>query len=72
MSTRTRRLTMTVPEAAQKLGIGHNQAYQAARSGELPTIRIGNRILVPVSALENKLLSAKGSPDRATAVARSR
>ena len=51
------RRTLTVPEAAKILGIGRNQAYDAARSGEIPTIRIGGRILVPLAALE-KLLAA--------------
>ena len=51
MSARTKRLTMTIPEAAEKLGIGRNQGYQAAKSGQIPTIKVGNRILVPVAAL---------------------
>ena len=38
--------TCTVDEAAKILGIGRNQAYAAARRGEIPTIRIGKRILV--------------------------
>jgi excisionase family DNA binding protein len=38
--------TQTIAEAAKDLGIGKNQAYAAARRGEIPTIRIGNRILV--------------------------
>ena len=38
--------TQTIAEAAKELGIGKNQAYAAARRGEIPTIRIGNRILV--------------------------
>lgn len=38
--------TQTIAEAAKALGIGKNQAYAAARRGEIPTIRIGNRILV--------------------------
>jgi excisionase family DNA binding protein len=33
--------TQTVEEAAKELGIGRNQAYAAARRGEIPTIRIG-------------------------------
>jgi len=49
------RLTMTVTEAAERLGIGRMQAYEAARRGELPTVRIGRRLLVPVSALERML-----------------
>jgi excisionase family DNA binding protein len=52
------RLTMTIPEAARKLGIGRNQGYVVAHSGQIPTIKIGKRLLVPVAALENKLLSA--------------
>jgi len=38
--------TQTVAEAAKELGIGKNQAYVAAKRGELPIIRIGKRILV--------------------------
>ena len=39
--------TLTVPEAAALLGIGRDLAYRAAATGELPTVRIGRRILVP-------------------------
>lgn len=64
MNTRaSKRLTMTIPEAAERLGIGRNQGYEAARNGQIPTIKIGKRLLVPVTALENKLLNA-GGPDR--------
>jgi hypothetical protein len=34
--------TQTIDEAAKELGIGRNQAYAAARRGEIPTIRIEN------------------------------
>ena len=47
--------TMTIPKATQRLGIGRNQAYEAARRGEIPIIRIGKRLLVPVAALERML-----------------
>jgi len=46
------RLTITVPEAAERLGISRNLAYEAARRGDIPTIRIGKRFLVPVAAFE--------------------
>ncbi len=49
------RLTYTVDEAAQLLGISRNSAYEAARTGDLPTIRLGRRILVPRSRLEELL-----------------
>ena len=55
MDTTTMCQTMTVPEAAKMLGIGRNQAYKAAHSGEIPTIKIGKRLLVPVAALQRKL-----------------
>jgi excisionase family DNA binding protein len=47
--------TITIEEAARYLQVGRNQAYQAAHKGELPVIRIGKRLLVPVAAL-NRLL----------------
>ena len=51
------RLTYTVEEAAQLLGISRNSAYEAVRRGELPTIRLGRRILIPRSRLEDLLAS---------------
>jgi excisionase family DNA binding protein len=45
------RATVTVPEAALLLGIARTGAYQAARRGEIPTIRLGTRLVVPVPAL---------------------
>jgi len=49
------RLTLTVAEASKILGISRNKAYEAAKRGEIPTIKIGKRILVPVVALERML-----------------
>ena len=57
------RLTLTVPEAGRVLGVGRNAAYEAARAGEIPTIRIGKRILVPVAALERMLAQASNDND---------
>ncbi|WP_298347155.1 helix-turn-helix domain-containing protein [Ferrimicrobium sp.] len=55
------RLTVTVEEAAVVLGISRATAYDAVNRGEIPCIRIGRRILVPVVAL-NRLLESAG-PD---------
>ena len=52
------RQTYTVPETAKILGIGRNQAYEAVRTKQLPSIRIGNRLLVPRAALERMLAGA--------------
>ena len=59
MEHKAERKTLTIPETAKILGIGLNQAYEAAKRGEIPTIRIGKRILVPHEALEQKLRGAK-------------
>lgn len=45
------RATISVEQAAELLGIGRTAAYEAARRGQLPTRRIGRRLLVPVPAL---------------------
>jgi excisionase family DNA binding protein len=45
------RLTWTVTEAAQLLGISRATAYEAAHRGELPVRVIGRRMLVPRAAL---------------------
>jgi len=50
--------TYSVEEAAKILGIGRSAAYQAVRTGEIPAIRIGKRLLVPVQALEQLLSTA--------------
>ena len=51
------RQTLTVEQAGLILGIGRNTAYTLARNGELPTIRLGKKWLVPKAAIE-KLLGA--------------
>jgi hypothetical protein len=41
------RLVYTVPEAGYLLGLGRNAAYEAAKRGDIPTLRIGRLLLVP-------------------------
>ena len=43
------------PDTARLLGLGRGTVYEAARRGEIPTIRVGRRILVPRRALEKLL-----------------
>lgn len=54
-------LTYSVPEAARLLGINRNTAYELAARGELPTIRLGKRIVVVRAGLQRLLESADGS-----------
>jgi len=53
------RLVYTVDELAEILGISRPTAYQGIRTGKIPYIRVGARILIPKSALD-KLLSNAG------------
>jgi len=54
------RRTLDVPEVAKLLGIGRDTAYEAVASGEIPSIRLGRRIVVPEAALE-RLLSGEAT-----------
>jgi Helix-turn-helix domain len=50
--------TMTIPDAGRLyFGLCRNAAYAAAKRGEIPTIRIGRLLRVPVIALEAMLKS---------------
>jgi len=49
------RVTFTVEETAKLLGIGRQLAYDRVKTGEIPVIKIGRRLLVPRRALEKLL-----------------
>lgn len=67
------RLTYTVPEAAEVLGISKASAYAAVRRREIPALRIGGRIVVPKAALAGLLAPSRwrkvAPPAREVAVA---
>ncbi|MGH9154496.1 MAG: helix-turn-helix domain-containing protein [Acidimicrobiales bacterium] len=58
----TDRLTLTVEEAAQLLGISRALGYELVARRELPSIRLGRRIVVPRRALEALLERASLEP----------
>lgn len=55
------KLTLTVDECAKRLGISAPSAYAAISRGEIPVLRIGRRILVPIAALDKMLAAAGGN-----------
>jgi excisionase family DNA binding protein len=61
------KLVYSVEEAAELLGISRSLAYEAVHRGEIPSMRIGRRILVPKAALERYLSLAgeQSAPGRA-------
>jgi hypothetical protein len=47
--------TTTVPLAGKALGLGRNQAYEAAARGELCALKFGKRLVVPTAWLKKVL-----------------
>jgi len=45
------RITLTIEETASLLGLGRTATYEAARRGQIPSRRLGRRLVVPVPAL---------------------
>jgi excisionase family DNA binding protein len=45
-------LTLTVPQAARVLGISRALACELVARGELPSLRLGRRVVVPRQAFE--------------------
>jgi hypothetical protein len=43
--------TVTVPVAGQVLGIGRDAAYAAAAAGQIPVLKLGRSLRVPVPRL---------------------
>ena len=60
--------TLTIEETAKRLRIGLNSAYAGVKLGDIPSIRIGRRLLVPRAALE--ALLAAGQPIERTGSSR--
>lgn len=58
------RLCFSIPQTARMLGISRGLAYELARSGQLPIVRLGKRLLVPKMALEQMLAKVETSKDK--------
>jgi hypothetical protein len=59
-------LTMSVPEAGRRyFDLSRNGSYDAAARGEIPTVRIGRLLRVPVRAMERMLERASGKTEAA-------
>ncbi len=47
--------TITVERAGALLGLGRNSAYDAVRRGDIPSIKIGHRYVVPTARIRSML-----------------
>ncbi len=61
------RVVLTVNEVAKLLGLSRASAYQGVACGEIPSIRVGRRILVPRQALE-RMLEGDSKPGKTGSV----
>ena len=60
------KLVYSVTEIAKLLGIGRSKAYELVRSGTIPSLRLGRRIVIPKLALSRFLAEcAHQNPDEA-------
>lgn len=54
--------TMNVDELSVILGIGRRQAYEAVKRGEIPSIRLGKRILISTRVID-RILAGEPATD---------
>jgi excisionase family DNA binding protein len=47
--------TISVEEAGKRLGVSRMCAYTAVKRGQIPSIRVGHRLVVPVAKLNEML-----------------
>ncbi len=52
-------LLLSVPQAARLLGVGLTLCWDMVHSGELPSVRLGRRVLIPRAVVEH--LASVGS-----------
>ena len=57
------RRTLTIKETAASLGISDWMVYEMVKRGEIKTIRIGKRILIPISALDQFVAENRSPTD---------
>jgi excisionase family DNA binding protein len=56
---KTEPLTLSVPVAAAMVGIGRSTLYELVQSGDVRCVRLGKRIVIPITVIEALL---RGDP----------
>ena len=57
------RLTYTVPEVAELLGISRSSAYECVRRGDIPALTLGRRVVIAKTAIDALLGIATSDPE---------
>lgn len=56
------RQTYTIREVSRLLGLSRNATYAACRKRQIPALRIGRRLVIPVAAVNRMLETPAPSP----------
>lgn len=54
------KLVFSISEVADMLGISLNHAYAMAKTGQIPSVKLGRRIVVPIDSLNRKINVEEG------------
>lgn len=57
-AARSAPLAHRIPDACQRIGIGRSSLYELIKSGDLKTVRIAGRTLIPESELQRLVTDA--------------
>jgi len=60
--TRLEPLAVDIAEACRLTGLGRSKLYQLMSAGEIPSVKIGKRRVVPVDSLRQWLARLAGPP----------
>lgn len=55
MDAKNQRILLRVVEAAEMLSLGRSKTYALVQAGEIPSVKIGGAVRIPVDALNDWL-----------------
>ena len=56
------RLALTPDEAAHAIGVGRTTIYELLRSGQLRSVKVGTRYVVPIASIDAFLAESDSDP----------
>jgi excisionase family DNA binding protein len=65
--TRLEPLAVDIPEACRLTGLGRSKLYELLSAGDIPSVKIGKRRVVPVASLRQWLAKLSNSPAQGAA-----
>jgi excisionase family DNA binding protein len=66
-TTRLEPLAVDIPEACRLTGLGRSKLYELLTAGEIPSVKVGKRRVVPVASLRQWLAKLSNPPAQGAA-----